>query len=304
MFDNCNNCLCPGDKATVEVEVEINAGKALQDNEAERRRLIKDLEKAGVTFPVTELEAMASPRLLGPRMDAVDIEAGHDDPPGASAEDVAKRDLTSDDYATNMPEDLKDLLRRYYQLEAEREVLKGGTTTAPNSESGENEAPPPLERISTPRAPFWFFRKRSAAMSEGQDHFEAQEQSGDARLFGTKNGDDESQASSRVAGVYPKEHTRKIHFIGLLCCLVVLALSALTVYFALYHEKGEVPETLPASNTVVEASPVPQPTSVPCTPNVEVNKECFVRGEQVVTKLQNCNSRKFWCDDILPSGMI
>jgi hypothetical protein len=301
MFETCNNCLCPGDKATTTtatVEAEIDAEKALRDNEAERRRLIQDLETAVITFPVTELEAMASPRLLGPRMtDAVDIEASQDDPPGAAAEDVPKRDLTSEDYATNMPDDLKDLLRRYYQLEAEREVLKGGTTTAPNSESGENEAPP-LERISTPRAPYWFFRKRSDARSEGQDDFEAQARSGNARLPGTMNGDDESQ------GVYPKERTQKIHFIGLLCCLVILALSGLIVYFALYHEKTEVPETLPASNIVIEASPVSQPTSAPCTPNVEVSKECFVRGELVVTKLQNCNSRKFCCDDLLLSGMI
>ena len=297
MFETCNDCLCPSNQATAEVEIDNK--KALQDNESERRRLIKDLEKAGVTFPVTELETMASPRLLGPRTDSVDIEATHDDPPGFSAEGMAKRDLTSDDYATTMPDDLKDLLRRYYQLEAEREALKGGNTTAPNSENGDNEELP-LQRISTPRAPYWFFRKRSVAIVEGLEDCETQERSGKSRhvwLPGTTNEDDESQASSRVTVVYSKERTQKIRLTGMLCCLAFLALMAVTVYFALYDEKSEEPETLPASNVVVEASPVPRPTSAPCTPKVEVNKECFVRGEPVVTKLQNCNSRKFSRDD-------
>jgi hypothetical protein len=295
--DNCNNCLCPNgpnDQASLELARE----KALEENELERKRLIKDLEKAGVSFPVTELEAMASPRMLGPRPDPEDPEASHDDPPGASGEDFANKKLTSEDYASNMPDDLKDLLRRYYQLEAERDALKGGIITAPNSENGDSEEPP-LERLPTPRAPFWFFRRRSVAIVESYGDCEAQERSGRSRhvlLSGKKNGDDANQAFSRVTVVYPQERTEKIRRGALFCCLAFVALIVLTVYFAAFKKEDKASETLPATVVVVESSPVPQPTPAPCTPDVELNKLCFVRGEPVVTSFQNCDPRKLCFD--------
>jgi hypothetical protein len=286
MLENCHNCLCPNNQATVELDLE----KALHENDLERKQLIKDLEKAGVTFPVTELETLASPVLLGPRADP---EACHDDHPGDFGEDAAGQKLTWEDYATNMPDDLKNLLRRYYQLEAERENLKAGASTAPNSENGETEEPP-LQRMSTPRPPFWFFRNGSVAVVEGPGDCEAQERSSKSRhvwLPGKTNGVDGIDPSSRVTVVYPKEHTRKIRCGALICCLTLIGLISVIVYYATDNEV-QATNNLPNSNISGESSAVSEPTSVPCTPQVEINKKCFVRGEPVGTRFQNCDPRK------------
>lgn len=295
VFDDCNNCLCPNKQAEDELVLE----RALEDNEKERRALIKDLEKAGVTFPVTELEAIPSPAVFGPRQDHHNPEVSLDDPPGSSAEDVANKDLTTEDYATNMPDDLKDLLRRYYQLEAERENLKAGNKTAPNSENGDIEDAP-LERMSTPRAPLWFFRNRSVAIVEGDTDLETQERSSKSRhvWVSAKGGDDSSYTSSRVTVVYPKERTRKIRCWALLFCAALLGLLGAVAYFAVSDDEESNTNSLP--NTLISeeeeqdtASPVSQPTPVPCSPNVVVNKACYIRGEPIGTSFQNCNPRKF-----------
>jgi len=286
-MDKCSNCLCPNNDQQVNAELERE--KALEENEKERRRLIQDLEKAGVTFPVTELEAMASPRILGPRADS-------EDPPGASGADMtAGGDLTSQDYATNMPEDLKDLLRRYYQLEAEREALKGGTTTAPNSENGDMEERPPEPISKPPRVPFWFFRRRNPGTVEGQNDYEAQEEQSAKLTNAGRTGDD--RIHDAPSGLYRKEsRTRRHPCLTFLCCLVFAGLIISVVYLAAYHEDdvAQPSQSLPAETivTVVESPPVAAPTEAPCTPEVEVTNDCFVRGEPIVAKFQNCNPRK------------
>ena len=83
MMDKCNNCCCPGSNnndivVADEVARETAKSQALKDNELERKRLICDLEKAGVTFPIAEYEMMAHRKLLAGYTNT-DGETGYDD---------------------------------------------------------------------------------------------------------------------------------------------------------------------------------------------------------------------------------
>ncbi len=295
MLDDCRHFLCPNDIAKDEVAKEHTIEQSLQENERERKRLILDLEKAGVNFPVTELETMASKRLIGEHVRL----AG--DPEDLPEQKVVKGHLAQEDYATNMPDDLKELLRRYYQLEAERESLRqGGTETAPNSVFGDEEnQTESLAKVETPRAPFWFFRRRSVAIVENETNrfYETQERSGRSRhvWVPSKDGDDASHSSSRVTVIYPKEHTRKIRLGLFVCCLILLGLIAVIAFYANQHNEKDSNTTkaLPLAAESATKSPAdkfsPSTTADSCMDEIDLTKGCFVRGEPVGAQFKNCN---------------
>lgn len=308
MLDDCNNCLCPGTAVDEVATEELTQEKALKENELERRRLITDLEKCGVSFPVSEFEMMAHRKLIAEYSDPAsdpDVECDGD-------ATVSAENLTDADYATSMPEDMKDMLRRYYQLEAEREELQrlAGMSTAPNSVDGDEENQPfSLRRVSTPRAPFWYFRRRSVAIveNEGAGVYEAQERSGKSRhaWIADEEGDEHSQAS-RVTVVYPKERARKIRLGLLACCLVMLALAGVTVYYGLdFNENGneeivdineevtQPPDEISSSTSAQTAPPTAQPTVTPCIDEISITGSCFVRSEPFGVRFKNCNPCKF-----------
>jgi hypothetical protein len=311
MLDNCNNCLCPVGASDVVTE-EIDREKALNDNDWERKRLISDLEKCGVTFPVTELEMTAHRKLLD---EYTDPEAGPDSENQGDDGDatISAENLTNEDYATTMPEDLKNLLRRYYQLEAEREALlrMAGTNTAPNSVDGDAESFS-LRRVSTPRAPFWWFRRRSVAIieNEGDRCYEAQERSGTSRHVWVpeKEGDDRSQSSSHVTVVYPKERARKIRMGLVFCCLVILGLAAVTMYYAMNETEeqvdqldmnGEINDSVitPSPTSSPTARQTQRPTNEPCTSAIVITGSCFVRSQSFGVSFNNCDPCKFKIND-------
>jgi hypothetical protein len=304
MLDDCNNCLCPGGANLVNDELALE--KALKDNELERKSLINDFENCGVSFPVTELEMYAHRKLLD---EYTDPEEGYDgegqDEDGDAT--LSADNLTNEDYATGIPEDLKDLLRKYYQLEAEREELlrMAGTSTAPNSVNGDEEHQPvSLRRVSTPRAPFWYFRRRSVAIveSEGDHVYETQERSGQSRhaWVPDKEGDDTSH-TSHVTVVYPKERARKIRMGMFCCCLVMLGLAAVTVFYAMDFnetEKLEAPDIIEEVQGAFDSAFTTSPTASweaeqePCRDDIFITGNCFVRSETFGARFKNCNPCK------------
>lgn len=289
-----------------ELAQELTIEQAIQDNDNERKRLIADLEKAGVTFPVTELETLASKRLIGNDPIKPEGEKGcRQAPLGASGEAMSNTASTLGEYAINLPDDLKELLRRYYELEAESENLKQGvpmaaTNSSFNDEENQTES---LAKVETPRAPFWFFRRRSVAIVENETNrfYEAQERSGRSRhvWIPGKEGDDTSHNSSRVTVIYPKERTRKIRLGLFVSCFVLMGLIAAIVFYANQHNESEssTAKALPVGDESNEPSQSPSPTSkvtpsptmVKCVDEVVVSKGCFEVGEPVGALFMNCD---------------
>lgn len=279
----CTDCLHPKKSSNDDIMKESLADKIRKDNEAERKRLVSDLEKAGVSLPVAEFEAVVDPKMLhsslsdGYTSDATNGSLAGNQQQQQQQQQQAilleealakKAALTKADYATNMPDDLKDLLRRHYQ---------GETTT------------------DTPLV------------------------TGDATksLFS----DEESQSNQSVSSVgsvnasksaFAKERTKKLRTGLMVSCLLLLGLISFAIAYPLNNKDNEEKEVsqldeleeedegenlfepietespTQSPTNMFSSSPTSQPTIEPCTDIVRVVQECYFRGESIVTSFLNC----------------
>jgi hypothetical protein len=273
MFDVCNDCLSPRDDQVASEEVALAEIK--EKNEKERKRVLEDLETAGVHFPVTQLEAILERDVATGDDKTVSTEpeeeAASAPVPPLEAVLSAQEQISTEDYATALPEDVKDILRNVMQAD---------------------EKPAKSQREINQLA--------SAANQEND-------------VENPELGKGRSPPKGRTRRIWLCLAICCILLVALLVMVVLLAKNRSKDELA--YEENAVPvgnETLTdetSSNNITDifSEAEEEPTASPeteepgegdvvvvvCEAEVSVNENCYSRGEQIIVSFQNCDPGEF-----------